>query len=358
MYFSGKQSEHKVMTDLQELLNEISPEHPCGEHLEYDPAYLALAKNIAGKPEDPITGEKAQPPSWRDIRKDASALLHRTKDLQIVLYLLRALIPLEGMLGFRDGLKLLHDLLEKYWDSIHPVLDPDDNFDPTTRVNIIEELSNFEAVLWPLCLAALVDSKAAGCFCLRDIQIATDKIDVPDGTTKPDINIIKAAFLDIPLEALKATDKAINESAAILEQLDKSVSEKVGIGNGPDLSAIKSLLKEIRHVFDQFAGAELARDADQATESSEITGEQTGAMPGVLRPQAGVGVIASRQDVVKTLDLICKYYADHEPSSPVPIFLQRAKHLVTSDFMQIVQNLLPDSVSQLQLIKGPDSDQN
>lgn len=346
------------MTDLQALLNEVSSEQPCGEHLEYDPAYLDITKNIAGKPEDLITGEKALPPNWRDIQKAALALLNRTKDMQIVLYLLRALIPLEGMLGFRDGLKLLADLLEKYWDDIHPLLDPDDNFDPTTRVNILEELSNFDAVLRPLTLAVLVESKSVGRFCLRDIHIATDKIELPEGTTKPDINIIKAAFLDVPSENLKATYQAVNESAALLERMDTFVSEKVGIGSGPDLSAIKSLVKEIRQIFDQFAGTELAGDAGQATESGEIGDESPSAAPVAPRQQAGVGAIASRQDVIKTLDLICKYYADYEPSSPVPMFLQRAKLLVTADFMEIVQNLLPDAVSQLQLIKGPDSDQN
>lgn len=343
------------MADWLDLLNEISSDKPCGDHLEYDPAYLDLAKNIEGKPEDPLTGEKAQPPVWRDVQKDATALLLRTKDLQVVLYLLRALIPLEGVVGLRDGLKLLDGLLEKYWECIHPVLDPDDNLDPTSRVNIIEELSNFDVVLRPLNLAALVDSKAAGRFCLRDIQLATDKIDLPAGSTKPDINIIKAAFMDVPVEVLRGTDQAIKESSVILEHLDSFVNEKVGIGNGPDLSAIKSLLKEIRVVFDQFASDLLAKDASQEMDGGDVTGEQASSTSPSPRQQAGVGVITSRHDVLKTLDLICKYYAEHEPSSPVPIFLERAKHLVTADFMQIVQNLLPDAVSQLQTFKGPDS---
>ncbi|MGZ4959713.1 MAG: type VI secretion system protein TssA [Methylomonas sp.] len=346
------------MTDLHELIDEISPENPCGEYLEYDPAYLELTKNIAGKPEDFITGEKAQPPNWRDIQKEALALLKRTKDLQIVLYLLRALIPLEGIAGFRDGLNLLTDLLEKYWDDIHPVLDPDDNFDPTMRVNILEELSNFESVLKPLTLAVLVDSKSVGRFCLRDIHLATDKIELPEGSSKPDINIIKAAFLDIPAESLKAAYQAAIESGTFLARIDNFFSEKVGVGSGPDLAAIKSLVKEIRYAFEQFAGAELAGDSGQTSETSEAAEGEPAVVSAAPRQQAGVAAIASRQDVIKTLDLICKYYADNEPSSPVPIFLQRARYLVTADFMEIVQNLLPDAISQLQLIKGPDSDQD
>jgi type VI secretion system protein ImpA len=346
------------MTELLALLNEVSAEAPCGGYLEYDPAYLELAKNIVGKIEDPITGEKAQPPNWRDIQKQSLALLQRSKDLQVVLYLLRSLIHLDGVEGFRDGLALLEGLLVKYWENIHPALDPDDGFDPTARVNIIEELSHFETVLRPLTLVPLVDSKALGRFCLRDVHIATDKMDVPEGVTKPDINIIKAAFLDITPETMTASYQALNESANLLKQLDNLVTDKVGIGNGPDLSAAQALLKEMMHVFDQYAPAGFTTGESVADDIGDAGGQQASNTSSVVRQQAGVGAINTRQDVLKTLDLLCKYYADHEPSSPVPILLQRAKHLVTSDFMQIVQNLLPDAVSQLEFFKGPDPDSN
>jgi type VI secretion system protein ImpA len=340
------------MADLLDLLNEISSENPCGDHLEYDPAYLDLAKNIVGKPEDPITGEKAQPPNWRDIQKEALALLRRTKDLQIVLYLLRALIPLEGILGFRDGLKLLYDLLEKYWESIHPVLDPDDDLDPTTRVNIIEELGNFDSVLRPLSLAALVDSKSAGRFALRDIHIATDKAEAPEGAVKPEVSMIKAAFLDAPEETVTATYRAITDCISLVQQLDALVGGKVGIENGPDLSGLVSLLKEMRYAFDQFAETGVTESDGLSGDDEQAAGESGSAS--ASRKSTAVGAIGSRQDVLKTLDLICKYYAENEPSSPVPMLLQRAKYLVTADFFEIVQNLLPDGLTQLHQIKGPD----
>jgi len=338
------------MADLLALLDEISEDSPCGEYLEYDAAYLELGKNILGTPEDPITGESAQPPNWRDIEKKTLAILKHSKDIQIVIYLIRTLINLEGIPGFRDGLNLLYALLEKYWELVHPQLDPDDDLDPTTRVNIIEELNSFESVLRHLSLTTLVDSKSVGRFCLRDIQIATDKLDLPEGSSKPDLNLIRAAFLDAPQETVVATYQAITQCNSIIQQLDRLMGDKVGIGNGPDFSGLLSLLKEMRHEFEQFAVAALTETGAQSDEElSEGSEEQI-----FSRKQASVGAINSRQDVLKTLDLICKYYAEIEPSSPVPILLNRAKYLVTSDFMQIVQNLLPDGLLQLDQIKGPD----
>lgn len=341
------------MADLLALLEEISPDNPCGDYFEYDSAYLELGKNILGKPEDPITGEQAQPPNWRDIHKESLAILQKSKDLQVVIYLLRALISLEGLIGFRDGLGFLNSLLDKYWEPIHPVLDPDDDYDPTARVNILEELSNFESVLRPLSLTSLVDSKSAGRFCLRDIQIAAGKIDLPEDAHKPELSLIQAAFMDVTEEAVQVSYQAITDSIRYVHELENLVGDKVGIQNGPDLSGLTAVLKEMRYAFDQYAPTGLADSVesdDEETQSDDSN--QIIATP----KQSVVGGIGSRQDVLKTLDLICKYYAENEPSSPVPILLQRAKKLVTADFMQIVQNLLPDGLSQLEQIKGPDPD--
>ena len=339
------------MADLLALLDEISSDKPCGDYLEYDPAYLELGKDILGKPEDPLSGESAQPPNWREIKKQALSILQQSKDLQVVIYLIRALIDQEGLVGFHSGLTLLRGLLEKYWDEIHPILDPEDDLDPTARINILEELNNFESVLRPLSLTPLVDSKSVGRFSLRDIHFATDKLDVPDGTVKPDISLIKAAFIDVAPEIVAKSYQAINESMDIVQQLDALVGEKVGIENGPDLSGLTALLKEMRHVFEQYAVAELSVSSAQSDEDDMAEGS---IQEDSSRKPTAIGGINSRQDVLKVLDLICKYYAEHEPSSPVPILLQRAKKLVTADFMQIVQNLLPDGLSQIQQIKGPD----
>lgn len=344
------------MADLLELLNEISSENPCGENLEYDNAYLNLATAIQEKPEDLITGEKSAPPNWREVHKEALALLRRTKDLQVVIYLIRDLIHLEHVGGFRDGLNLLYGLLEKYWDTLHPVLDPDDNFDPTIRVNIIEELNNFSSVLRPLNLAILVDSKAVGRFSLRDIQLATDKIDLPAGATKPDIGLIKAAFSEVKPEVVQANYQAIIESMDLVNQIENLINEKVGLGNGPNLSALRAMLKDMRYAFEEFAPLAAAQATDLPDEEVLDETAGTAAPATVVRKAVAVGEIVTRQDVLKALDAILKYYAEYEPNSPVPILLQRAKYLATADFMKIIENLLPDGLSQLQQIKGPDPD--
>jgi type VI secretion system protein ImpA len=348
------------MVDITEFLTEISSDSPCGENLEYDSARIALDTNILGTPENQFSGEKAIPPNWRDVQKEALALLHRSKDLQVMLYLIRALIHQEGIQGFRDSLFLLEQSVSLFWDDIHPRLDPDDGMDPTLRVNIIEELVSSELVLLPLSLQPMVESRTVGRFCLRDYQYATDKLPVPEHITKPDINAIKAAFLDVELESLNQTHTTIIELAEIVGRLDGLVAEKVGGANSVNLQALTSLIKELRFAFEQLAGSRLSAlvdtDGNDETSSDDVDSSQKGSTKNIQPFVAGK--LSTRHDVLNALDSICKYYAEYEPSSPVPVLLERAKYLVSADFMAIVQNMFPDALGQLEMIKGPDPNQS
>ena len=60
-----------------------------------------------------------------------------------------------------------------------------------------------------------------------------------------------------------------------------------------------------------------------------------------------------RQQVVQLLELACNYYARYEPSSPVPLLLQRAKRLVDLDFLGIVADLSPETLDKVVFAATP-----
>jgi len=62
--------------------------------------------------------------------------------------------------------------------------------------------------------------------------------------------------------------------------------------------------------------------------------------------------IRTRQDAVRAIDAIAAFFRSHEPSSPVPIFLERAKRLVSKSFMEVLEDIAPDSLSQARMIGG------
>ena len=72
-------------------------------------------------------------------------------------------------------------------------------------------------------------------------------------------------------------------------------------------------------------------------------------------PEASValsGEISSRSDVIRVLDKICEYYERFEPASPVPIFMQRAKRLVTMNFVDMIKDLAPEAMAKIEVFTG------
>jgi type VI secretion system protein ImpA len=70
------------------------------------------------------------------------------------------------------------------------------------------------------------------------------------------------------------------------------------------------------------------------------------------------GPVGSRHDVVSALEAICRFYRTHEPSSPIPLLLERARRLVDKSFVELVEDLTPDGLGQLHLLRGPHANQN
>src|SRR5439155_26993567 len=67
---------------------------------------------------------------------------------------------------------------------------------------------------------------------------------------------------------------------------------------------------------------------------------------------AMTGEIRSRDDALRMLELVCSYLELHEPSNPAPLFIRRAQRLIKKSFLEIVRDLMPDSLSQLEKLAG------
>jgi len=64
---------------------------------------------------------------------------------------------------------------------------------------------------------------------------------------------------------------------------------------------------------------------------------------------------AARDDVVRTIDKLCEWIERNEPSNPAPLFLRRGQRLMTMSFVDIVKDLMPDGLDQLEKLAGIDT---
>jgi len=65
-----------------------------------------------------------------------------------------------------------------------------------------------------------------------------------------------------------------------------------------------------------------------------------------------VGAIRSRDDAIRALDSVAEYFRRNEPSSPIPLFVERAKRLVSKSFLEVLADVVPDAVPQVRAVGG------
>jgi len=337
--------------DVNKLLEPISDDAPCGDDLEYDAEFGELERAAEGKPGH-VMGDKEippEPPRWEDVNEAAEALFSRTKDLRVATHLAHAQLNTHGFTGLADGLEVVNGLVHQYWDNVYPLLDEEDNNDPTLRINSLASFNSREGVIGSLDRTVLVSSRALGRFSLRDIRLARGEISPSDGSDEevPDPTHIDAAFLDCDLDELTETAAAVDRCSGVVTDLEEYIRDQVGTEYAPDVAVLSAELKEVRGVLNE----QLAR---RGVEQEGEVGEAPAG--GAAAAAAVPGEIRTREDAIRTLDRVCEYFTKNEPSSPVPLLLERAKRLIAKDFMEILRDLTPDGVSQAETIGGLERD--
>ena len=53
------------------------------------------------------------------------------------------------------------------------------------------------------------------------------------------------------------------------------------------------------------------------------------------------------------LQHVSEWIERNEPSSPAPLLIQRAQRLMTKNFMEIIRDLVPQGLGQIETLAGP-----
>ena len=334
--------------DIAALSAPLDASAPCGENLEYDPLFGALEQAANGKPEVQYgsTITPATPPDWQQVRLLALQLMERSRDLRLAVPLARALLGLQGVGGLADGLALVAELLARYWRGVHPQLDPDDDNDPMLRVNSLAMLVDGATVLREVREAPLAQVRALGSVSLRELELASGDAEPPPGQQKVSPAVIEAVFAEADQAELAATDAALAAALASTQRIEQLLTEHVGAASSIDLGPLVALLRRAGDAVRPRLRAIVDGDAADAG-AMAVTGT-----PGPAAAARREGELATRADVARTLEMLCAWYAAHEPSSPVPLLLQRARKLVDMSFTELLQDLAPDGLGQLAQVSG------
>jgi type VI secretion system protein ImpA len=329
--------------DLESLLTPLAADAPCGADPQYDPAFLALLEACARKPERQYGKTVIPPeePDWPAVHQQALELAARMRDLRVAVLLARSGARALGLPGAAFGLRLARGLLDRWWDAVHPRLDADDADDPTTRINALMPLVHPDAGLADLRAASLTGRR--GAVTVRDIELALARgqpvagegVPTEDGVLQG-IAAAAAESARVPVDMREAFEAAQGLVAALESRLGDAA---------PDLAALTALLQPVAEAARRLPGGQAAGPAEAGAE---------GAAAAAAAGAGGVnGPLVSREDVIRALDRACEWIERNEPTNPAPLLIRRSQRLMTKNFIDIIRDLAPESLTQIEKLAGP-----
>ncbi|QHM73895.1 type VI secretion system protein TssA [Mixta intestinalis] len=337
--------------NIDALLAPVSSDKPCGENLEYDADYMAMLQACEGKAEQQFgdTIIPAEPADWNKVERLATDLLSRTKDLRVMLALTHAWTQMKGLPGYASGLKLIEQSLLLYWEPLWPLLEEDGEHDPFYRINALAALGDKSTLTSALRQAPLLRT-AVDQISLRDACSLLDgsKVEIPDypgGRPRLSDELARGEQPGI---------EAILQISERLQTIRETLTEHLGESGVPEMGQLQKTISLV---------AQACQTTDLGALLATVTGGEAAApsapkasVPAAPQPQAHTDwrscEINSRSEAQLMLEKVKNYFSRYEPSHPAPLMIERVQRVIELDFMEMIRDLAPDGVQQLENLFG------
>jgi type VI secretion system protein ImpA len=341
--------------DSAELLQPVSDDQPCGQDLEdtqllasFDAYHLYGRTTPVDSSGDGDAGgdrqaleEKNEPPEWGEIKQKALEALRQSKDLRLLAHLGTAALRTDGLPAFLETVKVASTWMNDYWQEAYPAIDGDG----IVRRSALNCFADPMAVIDGLRRAPLVSSRQHGKFTLRDLDIAAGQLVPGKGDARPDPAQITAAFSNVPLEELTALQQDLIDAVQALKTIDAKMRSEIGTEAAPTFDPLLTqLTKAERALRTQLAARPDAEGSAGVGGESGVDGAPAG--PGFS------GAIRSREEAMRALEAVAEYFRRNEPSSPIPLFCDRARRLVSKPFLDVLADIAPEAVAQARAAGG------
>jgi len=317
-----------------DFLQAISAEHPCGEDLE-DTQLLASfdAYRLFGQ-SAPLAAET----EWRDIRDRSVEALGRSKDFRLLAHLAAALVRTEGLAALVVTLTVAARWLELWAAEVFPRVDDD----AILRRNALNGFADRMAIVDGVRRARILTHPQLGPLCIRDIELATGQLAPAEGEAATmDQSQFDALLAASPVEDLQSLTAQLDQALGSLRSIEEAMRSQGGSEATPNFENLSTpLARTAKLLTDQIATRVVTNTAAPATEAAPTSAV------------VSVDNIRSRQDAARALDAVAAFFRNNEPSSPIPLLVERAKRLVSKDFLEVLAELAPEALEPAKAASG------
>ncbi len=357
--------------DIVEMLEPIEGDSPCGPDLREDFAPNSTYRTLKDARNNARAAERAllmadadsdvDKPDWSVFLQQAPQVIAgESKDLDIAAWLTEALVREHGFAGLRDGFRLLHGLVERYWDELYPQPDEDGLI---TRVAPLTGLNGDDGdgtLIGPIRNVPLTVDAGEGPLAYWHYQQACEVAGITDPDRRQQriaggavtLEQFSEAARQTPVEIFRDLLDDLEAAGEAFDQLNAALDERCGRDESgyplaPPSSRIRDALAECRDCI-----RSVTRDvlSDVEGEMVSATGRDDDGVRGAEAPAAAKrgganvphGSIQSRAEALETLSKVARFFRETEPHSPLPFALDQVVRWGRMPLPDLLVELIPD----------------
>lgn len=354
---------------IDQLLIPISEQAPCGGSLRHDSLFTNI--RLAREEDDPHLPMR----QWERPLKKADwgligtecldALRHKSKDLQLVAWLTESWMRIHGIKGFETGLVLLHDMITRFWDELHPqIMDGDtdarkspfewlsESMSVSLRVHVVlltvynRKPSKISLAEWDKLTSLEVDAQDS----LRpQVEMEASEREFEPIYRSELISVAQSEpfkeWLSLELDETKNSIKILHQIKIILDRQMKSDS--------PNLNKLFQILGQIEKVLETLTQRtkltvkqapevihDLSPHSAHERERANLMKEEY--VNGNLSMDSLNGPWRNREEAYATLEAVAEYLQQREPHSPTPYLVKKAVRWGKLTLPELMQEIMKE----------------
>ena len=280
---------------------------------------------------------------WNPIIEQVpSALINDCKDLELTAWFIEALSRKYGFKGLTFGFELATKLIETYWDDLYPY--PDDG-DLSERIAPLAGLNGIDgpgSLITPIKSILITDGSDVYSTWQYEQACEIDRLD-SDKQQKKIAN--GAVALSDVEQSIKETDKSF--FAALVSDIELAINAFSKLSNVMDAAmqgepqptsyirkSLESCSQAIKHLTKDILIEEVVEELLDEEEQIE---EETPVVKSNLNE-----LIETREQALKKLDEIAKFFRKTEPHSPMSYAIEQVVRWSELSLPELLQELIVD----------------
>jgi type VI secretion system protein ImpA len=258
-----------------DLLEPVAGENPSGPSLRYDRLYDQIKEARTEEDDSLPVGDWQRAAKKADfnlvIKLAGDALALRSKDLQLLAWLVEAHIKREGITVLPPCLSLFLAMQERFWETLHPEME---DGDPGLRAVPIEWMANrVSALLY----SAPLTRTGYGFYQYKESRSVGYDADANQSDAKREAReaalkegkltaeAFDAALAATPKSFYVETENALGEAMDLLQRLAVFCEERYG-ADGPTLNRLEQSIQDVKHAVRTLLEEKRKTDPDVSVE--------------------------------------------------------------------------------------------